>query len=451
MGIVSESDSTGPYSVEVRSTNLRTGSTFTKTGVVPPDQDKSQTGYRSGPLSKQERQELELLSKTGTWGKQAEMLDALDRIQRATGPSPLTRDGGSGVNDRNYFVEDRMTSVVPASWRRVSTLDPYSGTNCVYVDDNVMSGPPSLESLEAEAGAVMRSYVPTAPAMDLTRSLGELKDTPRLLDVLRSLNPRSAATYGSAYLTEEFGVAPTVSDVQTLADTIEKSDVILRQFVRDSARIVHRRATRQLDQSTVWADPISWPGGSDTRLDAGVRVGLLHTGWGSLDPRPTSQVYVDDRSELRVFSAFEYFVGDPYGATSRLDSYAAKARKLLGGGLTLSVGYELTPFSWMFDWFLDVGGLLQYQQTVADNGVFQRAGGWVYERTRTIEHRISSYTDRVSTGKYHYTEGAGSCKQRFQMRRSGSPYSMSPTWDLNGFQWGIAAALGAAKMPGIKF
>lgn len=400
-----------------------------------PSQSKSQNGYRSGPLSKVEQEAISYLDQHGTWGQQASMLDALDRIQRATTPGPAVKSSPWLVNNRDYTIVKR-TPV-----RTQLSIDGYKTRGWFQISDvgNGLGSLPNDSSLAAEAASMIRSIRPTRPDFNLTRFIGELRDAPQMA-FLANYKPQTISQVGGSYLNLQFGVSPTVSDIQAGAEAVLKADKLTRQFILDSSAFVKRSATRELN---------SYIHGLAATINSGIqqrKVGDLtikhDLGYSSYSSGARAYGYVGAKRNLKAFTTFEYFVGDPEGFTSRMDSYVERAKKLLGGGLDTATLWQLTPWTWLSDWFFDIGSLLSYQQSVADYSLVARRSGWVVEDNYYASCDLSS----ITTGAHPTSIEASAYSTKFvQRRRSGSPYDMKPNWDFSNFQWAILGALGMTR------
>jgi len=451
MGYVNESRTFPPFSTSTSWTRLDTGVSASRTLGPLFLKNQSQYGYRSGPLSPEEIARFRELSGNGRWGRQAEMLDALERIQSATTPIPFSRTGSRGVHSRDYTVWQSVPAYTSGGGF-VNPLVPfrYNGAGAITsIDTYFPPTPPSEAEMAGIAGSMMRGYSPARPDANLTRFLGELRDAPQMAR-LNSYIPNSIGDFGSGHLNLQFGVLPTASDIQKISEAVLHADKLSRQFVKDSAHLVQRRASKTLQRDSREstgtlhaANQTRNIGGVAFRVDLGA-PGISYLG-------PTFDTYVGYTGEIRAFSTFEYFVGDPTGYTTRMDSYVQKARKVLGGGLDQSTVYALTPWTWLFDWFVDIGGLLRYQQQVADYNLVQRSGGFVWEARTSVSVRLGGGRMLGTTDAYFGTPTTLTAVKRNQKRRRGSPYSMTPTWSLNEFQWGIVGALGLLKAPKVPF
>jgi hypothetical protein len=149
---------------------------------------------------------------------------------------------------------------------------------------------------------------------------------------------------------------------------------------------------------------------------------------------------------------YEYFVADPDGFAGKINEHAQKAKYLLGDPLiSLSTLWELTPWTWLSDWSYNLGGLLSFQESVAQDSLVARRCSTVFES------RISVVThwDPYYSAPFGRVDTSGNCisqlNYRWQRRLAGSPYDMGIDW--SGFspqKWFILGALGLTKAPGTK-
>jgi len=161
---------------------------------------------------------------------------------------------------------------------------------------------------------------------------------------------------------------------------------------------------------------------------------------------------------LRTFATWEYFDPRPLGLEERMPAYQRAATYLLENAkLDASDVYDLTPWTWLGNWFVDFGGLLRYQQAIVDNQQVMTNSGYTiltkYVGTSTYGWPLPSqyngippYTKGVVRS---FTPATASVKQLRITRRPCSPYAVGPTWNLSTLQWGILGALGLSRGPGL--
>lgn len=416
---------------------------------------RNQYGYRStveGELAFLNRASYKPI--VTNYVKERSYIDLVEQIASNTTPNPRGKAGYWGVNDRDYSsgrcspISFLYASDGPTGRR--ATFKGYLGAGNVQHMD--IPFPWDDTKCRAWAGGALRAAAPQTPTFNLTRFLGELRQAPLLLDP-RNYKPRLDSTQhiqkdvGSGFLNLMFGIRPTWSDLNNAAEAVIASDGMVKDFVFDSQRRSHR-VRREIVSRETFPFQIETNNTGDRSHSVGPFTFLSNTGGTSVYTRgPTFKGEYSIDQEIRAFTWFQWFVGDPDGYLSRHDSYVESAKKLLGGGLDTATTYELIPFSWLVDWFYDIGSLVRYQQYVADDGLVMHSCGWLNETRVTLyahpKDPLSPYADNmvltdVPSLTAHYKR---------QHRRQGNPYSLAPDWSLNAFQFAIVAALGLTKAP----
>ncbi len=457
MGYVSESQTSSYPSLNCYSIRGSDGLRVRNVTFDPTQTLKTQWGFRSGPgvpnFTGHIKDRALDLDKHGQWADQATMLELLDEIQKTTTSGRRTRGSGSDVNYRDYSDKS-----CPPSQIAFTGYELFAGVTTKYIAQGAIqviavpwTPPMPIDDARTWGSSVLRSAAPTRPDFNLTRFVGELRDTNRMFDV-KNYVPPNPSSYGGGYLNYQFGITPTLSDIQNGAQAIIDSDEHVRQFVRDASRSVHRvRSNTQT--ASIASNTFTLPQTVIQSTYQGVTIRVDPGSSSTAVGGPKFILSATNSQTQRAGTWFEYYVGDPYGYTSRMDSYLAQARSVVGGGLDLSTTYQLIPFSWMLDWFVDIGSLLNYQQQVADNSLVMRDCFIVNEaHTRASARLIDS--EPAATGRPRWTSGARGTAvfhQKTQQRYPGNAFSLSPNWDLNPFQWSIAAAMGLTKADRVPF
>lgn len=425
-----------------------------------PHVNKAQTGYRSGPLTQPEVTELG----GTTW--------AASRSQLESNGYLIPSHSGARafmVNDRDYKETSTKHGAVNAYvdfFPDSQTHYPTPWVGFLHVSDMngslLMPSVPTEAYSSSEAAKMVRDSVPAQSEVDLFLFLAELKDFPRMLQ-LANYVPKQGKEAGGSFLNYAFGIAPTVSDVRALAATIGGSIPLLERFRRGARRQLRRRRSSVLYEDNTAG--VSWlrPFGADrqTNIDGvDLRYGYIVPGSSAgYDDTIEARIFRSTRKSrvLRTFATYEYFIPEPTGFGSRLQEYQKSAEQLVGSGLSAGALYDLTPFSWLADYFIDIGGLIRYQQVVASNSVVASKIGHVVEDR--VHHEIGVSELRIADGATNRwrTENLRLLKSdsatldyKMSRRRKGSPYSISPTWSLTKQQWGILGALGFALSPDVR-
>lgn len=410
-----------------------------------------QYGWRSG-ITDEDAGKLQSYSDHSTWGDTLTLVQALERIEYATTSSPRNRgNAGTVNNDRDYQVREVANGT--AQFEYVDGWVHYKNVGHLGLYDvDPISWPPDEDDVRSKAGALLRNTAPTRPDMDLAVSFGELIQAKGLLiprgKPAKVGGQASLASdvklAGSAHLWANFGIVPTARDIASLCEAVINMDSKFDDFVRASGKLVKRKKERVLDEDSIdqrytlaVADP-------DRIFKLGpCTVHFAHADGYYYRWEPAIRIHVERKKILRAYCTWEYFVGDPNGYLSRKDAYLEKAKRALGGGITASSIYALTPYSWLLDWCVDFGSILAFQQQVADYSLTWRNCGFVVEENlaasaQLVARPYGTYTGVKASGEAYF-------RGKRQMRRGGSPYSLKPGIPSDPKQIAILGALGLSK------
>lgn len=280
---------------------------------------------------------------------------------------------------------------------------------------------------------------PTNSIADVSTFLGEIlrEGLPKLAgsSMWKESANRARRAPGREYLNVEFGWKPLLRDVQSLLDGIYRADMLLRQYERDSGKVVRRRYEFPLEsssESTIHQSNVSpWVGVSGgamfdtTKINQGRVLRTL------------------DKSTRRWFSgAFTYHLPSGYNTRNEMHRRALMIKKILGLEITPEVLWNLAPWTWAADWFFNAGSVLSNLTDWKSDGLVLRYG-YIMEHTRAS----NTYTFSGPTG---FNGSANPSPIRLvaetKQRKKATPFGFGLTW--NGFtprQLAIAAALGISR------
>lgn len=467
MPIISESSSD-----PARVFDVRKGSGSTTQISLPDGRVRAQTGFRSRNFTKEEESVLTGASISGN------VLSVINELDKSLFDPRLVRSYANHkdrvwpVNDRDYTETRYKPTGFTTSYRQ----SRYSGG--VYVEDPLittqgclgisgtsltayMPSMPSGITIENIAGEMLRNSRPPKAGFDLARFAGEQREAP-LLFRMSNYMPRSKKDLGGAVLNFLFGIKPTGSDLGSLAELVLSSDKGLRQMISAEKVREQKSATRVLYTR---ADGGTWTSRSSNTTSAGSTINLgpatvkycylvnTTSGYSNI-LTPVLRYSYTIKQLVRVFATWEYFVPKPAEIESRLDSYKEKAKTILGAAsVDETTVYELSPWTWLGDWFVDFGGLLRYQRDVVDNQIVATQTGYSTWEEFGLQCHYTERTLYPPAVGYPYPRliedrFAGvqaSVQWRRHKRRGGNPYSIGPTWSLNNQQWAILGALGLSR------
>ncbi len=294
----------------------------------------------------------------------------------------------------------------------------------------------------------LRSTRPTKSSSDLSRLLAELiLDLPRIpFDALSKsgpLNLRQLGAKGSSeYLNVVFGWQPTVSDWLRICKAVVYSSQIIDQFVRDSGRNVRRHLKFDAVDTTVSladltiSESLSWP-----LIQSGAHLDLRKSSTGSAQSIGMSATKVTEKTSTSYWfsGAWTYWLdsdSDPIQAVRR---YSRLADKVLGTGFDLELIWELAPWSWLSDWFVNIGDIISVNNALANDSLLLRYG--YMTRKTTVERTYWNKGYQFLTGYLGPVTATITTKVTERVRAT--PYGFGLNTDaFTAQQWAILAALG---------
>lgn len=286
------------------------------------------------------------------------------------------------------------------------------------------------QALDMYGSTAISRCSPVNPHAGIVQMLGELKrDGLPSVPGLQSAQKRSVSPNQLAgeYLNYEFGLKPLASDIRSISQAIVNADKILQQYLRDSGRHVRRRYSFPEETSV---DPLvlvhsTWPlRGLRTRLQDG-----------------TQDLYRTEKTTVnRWFSGTFTYHADPR-VVGRLSSYVAQAEHLLGANPDIADLYNLAPWSWLLDWFTNIGDVINNVKMFTSDGLIMR---WGYIMEHSSKSVTYTNTSRPIQGTYSGVEQTFISERK--LRRKATPFGFGLTEEeFTPRQWAILTALGMTQ------
>lgn len=237
---------------------------------------------------------------------------------------------------------------------------------------------PSLSAVGVEARQKMS---PRLSSAGLSVALAEARDIPRMLqtsakgfhDQWKSLggNTRShlmqPKRIADHFINHQFGWAPFLDDLSKFHDTYQNAAKYIAQTKRDNNSWVRRRRTMSKIESeqVVYDSHISGTSGYKVAPGSDLFISSLHT-------NSRYQAILRTKANIWSAGAFKYYrpefddtqpdYGSAYNAVQRqLTQYGAR--------LNPSIIWQATPWSWLIDWFSNVGDQIKVATEIAQDGV----------------------------------------------------------------------------------
>lgn len=265
----------------------------------------------------------------------------------------------------------------------------------------------------------------------------ELRDFPTLpLRHLATL--RNFRSLGDEYLNVVFGWKPFINDLRKMYNLWHKIDSELAKLIRQNGHGINRRATIRDDTSVIQnanqtvAAPFSSVSGYPT-------IGNSGTSHVTQTTTTTSKVW---------FSAkYRYYIPD-IGSSQ----WTRRAKLALFGALpTPELIWEVLPWSWLVDWFSNVGDIMSNISPNAVENLVTLYSFTMRHDTTTVDYQVDTTWNGVSNGVFSMAPGSETFRLRVVTETKlrlggGNPYGLDVSFgDLSGYQVGILAALGISR------
>jgi hypothetical protein len=321
---------------------------------------------------------------------------------------------------QSQYYDGAMCASATARNYLGSTLSGPAAANLPFFS-NACPGKLSNTALDTLGALCVAVCAPTNPASDLSVAIGEL-----YRDGLPSLPGSRGGNLGDEYLNLQFGWSPTIQDGRSFINAIRNQDSILEQYTRDSGKRIRRRyeLPKEVTSSSVVTTGVA-VGGNLGAIPNGNQ--LTATGTRTVNTQTIRRVWFD--------GVFSYYIPpDIVGRTVKdLD-------KAYGIEPDLNTAWNLTPWSWLFDWFTNAGVVLKNLNNFLMNGLVMPWGYVMCETTTTVE---TSWSGQRNAPPWVPLTLVDKVQYRTKQRRRANPYGFGVDMgSLNAFQISILAALG---------
>jgi len=263
-------------------------------------------------------------------------------------------------------------------------MDPvpfWTGHNAPDGHDRVTFSVPAADITKGTK--FLRNSMPGKSHANLTQLIAELViDMPRIpfdrIDHKLFDRRNLPKNLGSEYLNIVFGWSPFVSDLLKVCESIVKIDDIITQYQRDAGPDKTVRRTRRDDPirtssfSTVFTNGwLGFPFGP-----AGAYPGLdlfKDPVTGGFPTKPNGQIGTrgDLTTETETYERYwftarwMYYLATDSQLFGNLRRIAQLARLTLGIRLDLELLWELAPWTWLSDWFVNIGDVLAINAAIS--------------------------------------------------------------------------------------
>lgn len=300
-------------------------------------------------------------------------------------------------------------------------------------------------------GTAFARTQPMRPQVNLAVTFGELKKD-GLPTILGSLMQRSRTlkdvfrNSGSEYLNVQFGWAPLLRDVQAIAQTAARSRRLLEQNERDVSRLIRRRY--QFEPKVEHSVGLTQSLSNYTFMPLTPLSGVTTSNVRSYSTSDRI-VEVNKVTTKSWFSGgFRYYFYSYGEGLEYFTEIERKANTLLGTRLDPEVLWNLQPWTWMTDWFLNTGDVMSNLSSMLADHVVMQYGYLMQQKEVDREINMPPVQARTNTGWVDITHGYRVTHHRVRKARvKASPFGfgLNPS-DFTSDQMAILGALGISKL-----
>lgn len=300
----------------------------------------------------------------------------------------------------------------------------------------------SAASLSVTLGELLLSALPRMPGLSTIDSI-QAKKTARHSMNDKKLDGSPAALAGE-YLNIEFGLKPLFGDVKKILRSLYTANEQLRQYHRDSGKVVRRKARANPIISSSFTE--NWGSPYRDLLDS---VGSGFAPFNELHMKYASRESTS-RTIYSFSGAYSYHIDLGQSLFDKLDRFEREADLLLGTRVDLDTLWQLTQWSWLVDWFGTIGDTIANIDRFAEDSLVLRYG-------YLMKHTVSQNIFRVpSVQTFNPVNGINGrlperqhiFRRETKERVAASPYGFKFTgMDFSSKQWAILAALGMTRGP----
>lgn len=346
----------------------------------------------------------------------------------------VTVEGGRAISGYSSFGTKPIDFVISQAGHYYASQDAsgvcsQARTDAIHESEwQAMALPPATDLFMLSAGATAISRcAPTNPLVDLSTSLAEL-----FREGLPSLPGRSGGL-SSEYLNYNFGIAPLASDIRDLRNVMKHADALWDQYARNSGKLVRRRYTFPPQVTSVTAPVLNNRLPSRPAMQSETNPTALD---GNVVRSGTLQQRTTTTTKTWFSGAFTYYLPDsPFGQmVARLDA-------LYGLKPGVDTLYQLTPWSWLIDYFANLGDIIENLNSFTHGGLVMP---YAYIMSETTVETRSYLLFELKQGTLWKAQSLSDVVRRVTKRRiPASPFGFGLSYgDLSAKQKSILIALG---------
>lgn len=362
---------------------------------------------------------------------------SLTRSRSRKGASTALRDHDMGgplaIERSSLTMPSKIRAVVPATIYVPRTV--YDGVMFPSADyynamANMARGvAPAISSnlgmskadLEALGSTAIAKSLPDVPNFSLFRFVGELREGLPKVPLKALAKEKKLRNLGGEYLNVQFGVMPLISDLQNFLQAVQNPK--LRAHVKHALGEEHR-VRKVLDKGKTYT----------TRPLTGAEM--------SVEPASmTSKTgIIEISSSFRIWSSCSF----AYHQITELDRLLNDLDRITGGlgvAPTAIDIWNLVPWSWLVDWFVNFNQVATNLSYLGRDGLYLQRGYIMAH----YEDKIVTSRQGVLYGNPYSTTATQLTERKYRIGASPFGFGLHMA-DFNPFQVSILGSLGVSRL-----
>lgn len=300
--------------------------------------------------------------------------------------------------------------------------------------------PPPWTTVRSRINSSFADMNPGGPSVKIGETLVELVsgNIPKVLASLPKVIAKQKSLHkalGDEYLSVQFGWVPIVNDIMSLVKTL----MVVDSMVYTGSD----RRQRGLKPDVAYTDRYD-PTGLSWTVPQWRDGGLSPLPMGGGSTSPASSMSTTLRSDHRISARFTALARPTRGSNSFVDKAEDVVREL--GIWYPALGWDLLPYSFLVDWFVNLGDSITNAYAFSSKGQTNIDYAYLTSRYTTVgTTTFAKPVWRDGNSIYTVSKNATSVSD-VKVRQAISPFGLGIDLSaLNGFQWSILVALGLGR------
>jgi hypothetical protein len=305
--------------------------------------------------------------------------------------------------------------------------------------------------LFALGGTAISRCRPGKPQVDFSTAIGELRKD-GIPSVVGSIYSRSKSlrdvfrNSGDEYLNVQFGWIPLIRDLEKMSLVISNTREYLQAHEKKINKLLQRSYHFETQRGTSQGQSLSdanyelepWTAKSGSSVRFGVSTGLQ-------DPIELTSTM----TKSHFSGGFRFYYPDISTALDDLAEFEHKANLLLGTRLDPEVLWNLQPWTWLVDWFVNFGDVLGNLSAIISDGLVMQYGYIMQENVISKEVTLPRglwVRNSISASVFTQKPVTVTLDYHSKVRVKASPFGFGLTPEMfTPQQWAILAALGISR------